>query len=57
MQRFTMRFGRRRHLCWWLRGASDQELGLDRLRAGAERTLGDEPKPWYWSYRVRVAVK
>jgi hypothetical protein len=52
-----MRFGRRRHMCWWLRGASDQELGLDRLRAGAERLLGDEPKPWYWSYRARVAVK
>ena len=30
-----------------LQGASDEELGLDRLP--------DEPRPWYWSYRVRVA--
>ena len=28
-----------------------------RLWAEAERLLGNEPKPWYWSYRVRVAVK
>ena len=27
------------------------------LRSEAERLLGNEPKPWYWSYRVRVAVK
>ena len=40
-----------------LEGVSDQELGLDRLRAEAERLLGADPKPWYWSYRVRVAVK
>lgn len=40
-----------------LQGASDHELGLDRLRAEAEHMQGDELKPWYWSYRVRVAVK
>jgi len=40
-----------------LEGASDQELGLDRLRAEAERLIGPDPRPWYWSYRVRVAVK
>lgn len=40
-----------------LEGVSDHELGLDRLRAEAERLLGNEPKPWYWSYLVRVAVK
>jgi len=38
-------------------GLSDEELGLEELRRVAERTLGAEGRPWYVSYRVRVAVK
>jgi SAM-dependent methyltransferase len=38
-------------------GMSDAELGLDRLREVAERTLGDQPVPWYFSYSVRLGIK
>jgi SAM-dependent methyltransferase len=38
-------------------GASDEEIGLSRLRADAGRLLGDDPQPWCWSVRVRAAVK
>jgi ubiquinone/menaquinone biosynthesis C-methylase UbiE len=38
-------------------GASEEEIGLSRLRADAERLLGGDPRPWYWCFRVRAAVK
>jgi SAM-dependent methyltransferase len=38
-------------------GLSDAELGLDALRAAAERTLGARGLPWHVSYRVRVGIK
>ncbi len=36
---------------------SDEEIGFDRLRQAAFRYIGNEPIPWYMSYRVRVGVK
>jgi SAM-dependent methyltransferase len=36
---------------------SEAEIGIDVLRAEAARVLGSEPRPWYWSYRVRVGVR
>jgi SAM-dependent methyltransferase len=38
-------------------GATDGELGLDVLRATAERVLGAHGADWYFGYRVRLAVK
>jgi ubiquinone/menaquinone biosynthesis C-methylase UbiE len=38
-------------------GATEEEIGLHRLRADVQRLLGDDPQPWYWSVRVRAAVK
>jgi len=37
-------------------GVSENELGLTDLRAVAARRLGS-PKPWWWTYRVRMAVR
>jgi SAM-dependent methyltransferase len=37
-------------------GVSDDELGLAGLRAVAARRLAS-PKPWWWTYRVRMAVR
>jgi len=37
-------------------GMREEEIGLDRLRAVAKRTLGDRPQPWYFSYRVRLGI-
>jgi len=37
-------------------GFSDSDLGLDTLRLEAARILGDEPRPWYWSTRLRLGV-
>jgi ubiquinone/menaquinone biosynthesis C-methylase UbiE len=39
------------------RGVSEGEIGLDLLRAEAERVLGLEPRSWFWSYRVRIGIK
>jgi len=36
---------------------TDQEIGLDRLSLAAFQSLGSEPVPWYWSYRVRIGIK
>jgi ubiquinone/menaquinone biosynthesis C-methylase UbiE len=36
---------------------SDQEVGLDRLSSEALQSIGPEPIPWYFSYRVRIGVK
>jgi SAM-dependent methyltransferase len=38
-------------------GVREEEIGLDALRRVAERTLGAGTVPWYWSYRVRVALR
>ncbi len=38
-------------------GVTEEEIGLDALRRVAERALGDGAVPWYWSYRVRVALR
>jgi hypothetical protein len=39
------------------RGCSEAELGLDALRAAAQRTLGDEPRPWVFSYAIRIGIR
>ena len=36
---------------------TDSEIGLDRLTQAAFQYIGNEPIPWYVSYRVRVGVK
>jgi ubiquinone/menaquinone biosynthesis C-methylase UbiE len=38
-------------------GFSESELGIDKLRDTAARFIGDQPVNWYWSYRIRLAVK
>jgi ubiquinone/menaquinone biosynthesis C-methylase UbiE len=38
-------------------GFSEKEIGLDRLRNVAQRELGRELKPWFFSYAVRIGVK
>jgi hypothetical protein len=37
-------------------GFSEAEVGLDDLRTVAQRTLGDGPIPWYFSYRIRIGI-
>jgi ubiquinone/menaquinone biosynthesis C-methylase UbiE len=37
-------------------GISQEEIGLDRFGATAHRLLGDVPKPWYFTYRVRIGI-
>ncbi len=39
------------------RGLTAEEIGVDELRLLAERTIGNEPLDWYFSYRVRLGVK
>ncbi len=39
------------------RGVSESEIGLDQFRAVCERTIGPDPIPWYFSYRVRLGIK
>lgn len=38
-------------------GCSETELGLDALRGAAKRTLGDELRPWLFSYAVRIGIR
>jgi hypothetical protein len=38
-------------------GLSEDEIGITALRAIAQRVLGDASVPWYFSYRMRVALK
>jgi SAM-dependent methyltransferase len=38
-------------------GVSEEEIGLDVLRTEANRVLGSEMRPWFWSYRVRVGIR
>ena len=39
------------------RGVTEAEIGLDTLVREARRLLGEGTAPWYWSYRVRVALR
>ena len=39
------------------RGLSEHELGLEGLRQAAERLWGNETRPWFFSYQVRVGIK
>lgn len=38
-------------------GVTEDETGITTLREVAQRVLGDDPRPWYLSYRVRLGVK
>jgi ubiquinone/menaquinone biosynthesis C-methylase UbiE len=38
-------------------GLGEDEIGLTAFREVANRALGDEQRPWYFSYRIRLAVK
>jgi SAM-dependent methyltransferase len=38
-------------------GISESDLGLDQLRLVANETLGNAGKPFYFCYRVRLAIK
>ena len=35
---------------------TEAEIGLDQLRAVAQRVLGAAPQPWRFSYRVRIGI-
>jgi SAM-dependent methyltransferase len=37
-------------------GLTEKDLGLDVLREKADRLLGNEPRMWHWSSRVRVGI-
>ena len=38
-------------------GLPETAFGLDSLRKTAEQTLGDAPREWVWSCRVRLGIK
>jgi ubiquinone/menaquinone biosynthesis C-methylase UbiE len=38
------------------RGIEKSVLGLEKLKAIAESSLGSNPQPWYWSYRLRIGI-
>jgi len=38
-------------------GLTEDEIGITELREAAHRALGDSIVPWYWSYRIRMAMK
>ncbi len=38
------------------RGLNKAELGLDNFESTVKRALGSEPKPWYFSYRLRLGI-
>jgi hypothetical protein len=40
-----------------LKTITEQEIGFDRLTRAAFQSLGPEPIPWYFSYRVRIGIK
>jgi len=37
-------------------GITEADAGITELRAVAQRVLGDDPRPWYFSYRVRLGI-
>jgi ubiquinone/menaquinone biosynthesis C-methylase UbiE len=38
-------------------GHTEEELGVSSFRTRCRALLGDVPRVWYWSYRVRLGVK
>jgi ubiquinone/menaquinone biosynthesis C-methylase UbiE len=38
-------------------GLGEREIGLEALRAAVEPTLGDVPRPWFFSYALRIGIK
>jgi hypothetical protein len=40
-----------------LEQVTEEAIGLDRLRALAARTLGDEPSAWHIGYAVWLGIK
>lgn len=38
-------------------GLSEEEIGLAVLRTAAEKSIGPNPMPWYFSYRIRLGIK
>jgi ubiquinone/menaquinone biosynthesis C-methylase UbiE len=38
------------------KGLSECEIGIDSLREVSEKTLGNNPAPWYFCYRVRFGI-
>jgi ubiquinone/menaquinone biosynthesis C-methylase UbiE len=36
------------------RGVSEAKLGIDTFRALCKDRLGDQPRPWYWTSRLRL---
>ncbi|MEO8610481.1 MAG: class I SAM-dependent methyltransferase [Chloroflexota bacterium] len=38
-------------------GFTQAQIGIPTFRAAAERVLGDNPPPWYFTYRVHIGVK
>jgi SAM-dependent methyltransferase len=36
---------------------TEQEVGLDHLKRVSQNLIGQEPIPWYFSYRVRIGIK
>jgi ubiquinone/menaquinone biosynthesis C-methylase UbiE len=37
-------------------GVTESQLGIDLFRAEVQRALGDEPRLWYWSARLRLGI-
>lgn len=37
-------------------GQSEETLGIDKFREKAQRLLGSDLRPWYWSARIRVGI-
>ncbi|GLV60089.1 hypothetical protein KDH_69120 [Dictyobacter sp. S3.2.2.5] len=40
-----------------LKTITEQEIGFDRLERAAFQSLGTNPVPWYFSYRVLIGIK
>jgi hypothetical protein len=36
---------------------TEQEVGLDHPKRVSQNLIGQEPIPWYFSYRVRIGIK
>ena len=36
---------------------TEEEIGLEQLREAAQRYIGSEALPWYFSYNVRIGIK
>jgi ubiquinone/menaquinone biosynthesis C-methylase UbiE len=39
------------------RGLTEPDLGIDRLRAELHRLFNGRTLPWFWSYRLRAAIR